>query len=242
MLEDSLPSFRTTKQIALQKKIAGLSKASNARSEREVLLESQNSLLSQQVLEKTDEFNLADAEVKQAEEERDRYRAQLSALMAKIDSLEKKVGAAALVVQYPDSFNEIDDWVLQNFAGRLVLLNRAARSSRKSPFSEPRLVYQCLERLARGYVDARRDGQSVDGLFNDLGVHFERTGDEAHLAQWKDHYFMPHRGRRQFLEWHLKRGSDKSDVNTMRIYFFYDEDDQQVVVGHLPGHLPNDKS
>ncbi|TXH05818.1 MAG: hypothetical protein E6R07_03165 [Nevskiaceae bacterium] len=239
-LEEMLPPFRAVKQAILQKQIASLSSAS--KTERERLLEQNNILLEQQIQEKTEEFNLADAEVKQAEVERDQYRAQLSALRGKIESLENRIGKAALQIAYPNSLDSLDEWTLKHLAGRLILLNRAVRAARKSPFNEPMLVYKCLERLARDYVDARRSGAAVDGLFNDLGVHLERTGDPARLSQWKEEYFVPHRTKSEFLAWHLKRGSDKNETNTLRIYFFYDEDDEQVIVGHLPGHLTNEKT
>lgn len=241
-LEDTLPSFRAVKQAILQKQIAHLSSASKKKSEREQLLEQNNALLKQQIQEKTEEFNFADAEVKQAEAERDQYRSQLSSLRGKIDSLEQRIGRTALQIEYPDSFDSLDEWALKHLAGRLILLNRAVRSARKSPFNEPKIAYKCLERLAREYVDARRSGAPVDSLFTDLGVHLERTGDPVHLSQWKEEYFVPHRAKNQFLEWHLKRRSDKNETNTLRIYFFYDEDDEQVIVGHLPGHLTNAKS
>ncbi len=179
---------------------------------------------------------------KQAEAERDQYRAQLSALRGKIESLEQRLGKSAPQIEHPDNFDSLDEWALKHLAGRLILLNRAVRAARKSPFNEPMLVYKCLERLAREYVDARRSGAVVDGLFNDLGVHLERTGDQARLSQWKEEYFVPHRTKSEFLAWHLKRGSDKNEANTLRIYFFYDEDDEQVIVGHLPGHLTNEKT
>lgn len=241
-LEEALPSFRTIKRAALEKKIASLASAAKKKTERELLLEQENSLLKHQVAEKSDEFDMADAAVKQAEAERDQYRAQLSSLNVKIDVLEQRLGDAALQIDYPSTFESLDEWALENFAGRLVLLNRAARSARKSSFNSPELVYRCLERLARAYVDARRSGSPVENIFDDLGVHLERTGDPTTLSQWKELYFVPYRAGNEFLEWHLKRGSDKNESNTMRIYFFYDEDDQQVVVGHLPGHLPNTKT
>lgn len=241
-LEETLPPFRAVKQAIVQKQIADLSSASKKKTERELLLEQNNTLLKQQIQEKTEEYNLADSEVKQAEAERDQYRSLLSSLRGQIDSLEQRVGRAALQIDYPGSFDALDEWALKHLAGRLILLNRASRAARKSPFNEPELVYRCLERLAREYVDARRNGEPVDTLFDDLGVHLERTGDPTRLSQWKEEYFVPHRTKREFLGWHLKRGSDKNEANTLRIYFFYDEDDQQVIVGHLPGHLTNSKT
>ena len=241
-LEEALPTFRTIKQAAIERKISVLARAAKDKTERESLLEKENELLKQQVTEKKNEYDFADAEVKQVEAERDQCRGQLLSLKAKIDALEQRIGSAALQVDYPETFDAIDDWVLKNFPGRLVLLNRAARAARKSNFNDPKSVNRCLERLARSYVDARKEGKPVGHLFDDLGVHLDRTGDEGTLSQWKEFYFVPYRTKSQFLEWHLTRGSDKNETNTLRIYFFYDEEDQQVVVGHLPGHLPNSKS
>lgn len=239
-LEDDLPAFRTIKQASIQNQIKLLD--SSYSSPREELLSKEIELLNSRLEEKTKEYDYADGEVKKAEEERDQYRAQLLSLRGRIERLEEQLGESRPPIQYLNNFESLDDWVLNNFPGRLVLLNRAARAARKSPFNEPTLVYKCLERLARQYVDVRRSGGTFDNLFADLGVHIERTGDPEHLKQWKNEYFVLHRGKNTFLEWHLKRGSDKSDVTTMRIYFFYDEDDEQVVVGYLPGHLTNSKS
>lgn len=238
--EQDLPSFRTVKQASLSFRLARLE--SPPTDERAGILELENSLLKQQIQEKTDEFNYADSEVTAAQAERDQYRAQVMAMRALVQRLEGQIDATAIPSIYPDTLEQLDEWTQANFPGRLVLLNRAARTAKKSPFNEPELVYRCLDRLARQYVDARRDGSPVDTLFEDLGVSLERTGDPNRLSQWKEKYFVPHRGTCRFLELHLKRGSDHNEANTLRIYFFYDEDDEQVIVGHLPSHLTNSQS
>lgn len=235
--EIDLPSFRTVKQASLSFRLAKLEGTAN--DERTKVLEQENALLKQQVQEKSDEFDYADSEVTAAQAERDQYRAQVTAMRALVQRLESQIGQAAVQVAYPSTFEQLDEWVQTNFPGRLVLLNRAARAAKKSPFNEPELVFRCLERLARQYVDARRDGTSINSIFTDLGVSLERTGDPNRLSQWKEKYFVPHRGVSRFLDVHLKRGSDHNEANTLRIYFFYDEDDEQVIVGHLPGHLTN---
>jgi hypothetical protein len=239
-LDQDLPSFRTVKQASLNFQLASL--PTPLSDERSVILGEEVLLLRQQVQEKTDEFNYADSEVTAAQAERDQYRAQVMAMRALIGRLEDQLEASVLTPNYPSDLAEIDDWALKNYAGRLILLNRAARACKKSPFQDPELIYRCLDRLARQYVDARRDGAAVDGLFADLGISLERTGDPDRLSQWKEKYFIPHRGTNRFLESHLKRGSDHNEATTLRIYFFYDEDDEVVIVGHLPGHLTNSQS
>lgn len=238
-IDTALPPFRAIKTAAIERRISRLRSSAAAQTETEQLLSEENASLKLQLKESQDAYSYAADEVQTAEAERDQYRAIASSLRQKVSLLEDRLGTGATVVEVPTSFDGIDKWVLENFPGRVILLNRAARTARKSPFGEPGLVYRCIARLGREYVDARRSGTPVDRLFEDLGVHLERTGDPARLAQWRDEYFVPHRGRSQFLEWHLKRGSDKNEVNTMRIYFFFDEDDEQVIIGHLPSHLTN---
>ncbi len=238
--DHDLPSFRTVKQANLSFKLARLE--SPPTDERAKILEQENNLLRQQVQEKVDEFNYADSEVAAAQAERDQYRAQVMAMRKLVQRLETQTGAATTPPVYPHALDQLDAWTLENFPGRLVLLNRAARAAKKSLFNDPELVHRCLERLARQYVDARRSGSPIDSLFDDLGVSLERTGDPNRLSQWKEKYFVPHRGESRFLEWHVKRGSDHNESNTLRIYFFYDEDDEQVIVGHLPSHLTNSQT
>ncbi len=239
-IDQDLPSFRTVKQASLSYQLAKL--PSPKTGERVAILEQENILLKQQVQEKIDEYNYADGEVTAAQQERDQYRAQVMALRTLIQRLEGQTGSIASGPDFPEDLNSVDDWVLNQYPGRMLLLNRAARAAKKSPFNDPLLVYRCLDRLAREYVDARREGRAVDDVFGDLGVALERTGDPNRLSQWKEKYFIPHRGSNCFLEWHLKRGTDHNDATTMRIYFFYDQDDEQVIVGYLPGHLTNSQT
>lgn len=239
-VQQDLPSFRTVKQANLNFQLASIPNPKS--DQRAQILQQENDLLRQQVQEKIDEFNYADSEVTAAQAERDQYRAQVMAMRALVQRLESQAGEATAVRTYPADLTTVDDWALEHHAGRLILLNRAARACKKSPFQDPALVYKCLDRLAREYVDARRNGNPVESLFADLGVSLERTGDPDRLSQWKEKYFVPHRGTNQFLELHLKRGSDHNETTTLRIYFFYDEDDEAVVVGHLPSHLTNSQT
>jgi len=42
-----------------------------------------------------------------------------------------------------------------------------------------------------------------------------------------------------FLAHHLREGVDKDERLTLAIYFFWEEDTEQVIVGWLPSHLEN---
>ena len=75
-----------------------------------------------------------------------------------------------------------------------------------------------------------------------LAVEVSPTGDQATLMQWREQYEVLWGGKRRFLECHLKRGNSREPRNCLRIYFFWDEDDELIVVGHLPSHLTNEQT
>jgi len=49
--------------------------------------------------------------------------------------------------------------------------------------------------------------------------------------------FPTHTDTPRFLEFHLRKGATKDVRYCLAIYFFWDEDTQQVIVGWLPSHL-----
>lgn len=233
-----LPTVDQVKSLELESRLASLQRA-GARSEREALLEEQVSLLEKLVGEKSQEYEYAADCVRDTEDECARLRAQLLASNQRVASLEERLGTKGTEVDLPETLDDLSSWALKHFPGRLQLLPRAVRSAKKSVYEDKRLVYQCLAKLGREYVDARRSGQTDEGIFEPLGVQLERTGSRAHLAQWKEEYFFQLRRQTEFFEWHLKKGTGHNETTTLRIYFFYDTEDEMVIVGHLTSHLTN---
>lgn len=234
-----MPSVDQVKALEVEARLFELAKQGKP-SERETLLEQRIALLEKSINEKGQEYDYAAQCVSDAEEERDRFRSQLVASQQRVVALEQKLGEAGTQVSIPESFEHLADWALEHFPGRLVMLSRALRAAKKSVYEDKALVYRCLAKLGRDYVDARRSGQPVEGIFESLGVQLERTGSRAHLSQWEEEYFFIHRQQSEFLEWHIKKGTGKNDTTTLRIYFFYDEEDGVAIVGHLTSHLTND--
>ncbi|WP_420725956.1 hypothetical protein [Hwanghaeella sp. LZ110] len=70
-----------------------------------------------------------------------------------------------------------------------------------------------------------------------LGIELSNTFSGARSGEFGDEYFVDYNGRKRELVKHLKKGNDKDQRNCLRIYFFWDEEDQVVVIGYLPAHL-----
>ena len=50
-------------------------------------------------------------------------------------------------------------------------------------------------------------------------------------------YYVQYQGRRRKLERHLAKGTSMDPRYCLRIYYFWDEQNQMVVIGDLPRHL-----
>ena len=68
-----------------------------------------------------------------------------------------------------------------------------------------------------------------------------RSGGETTFTKYSSAYEVPwgSNGEKRTLEWHLEKGGGRDERYFLRIYFFWDEESEQVVVGWIPSHLPN---
>ena len=137
------------------------------------------------------------------------------------------------------------EWVKEHLAGRLILLPRAERAASKAEYTEVGMVYRALLILANEYRDSRM-GTGTDKAFRDAlaqyGMDFSGSIDKSRAGQEGDAYYVNYpigTTQRVFLQFHLERGNRHEDRYCMRIYFFWDDDTNQVVVGWLPSHLSN---
>ena len=79
--------------------------------------------------------------------------------------------------------------------------------------------------------------RSYEEALKSLQLEDSATGDGVKFAA--DLYSVQYGGARRSLDRHLK-GSDSRDRRYgFRLYFFWDDESQIVVVGWLPSHLDN---
>lgn len=131
-------------------------------------------------------------------------------------------------------------------AGRLVPHPRAIRSLKDADYENHELVAESLLLLANGYRDycmGREPKQNFDTGCQEL--HLTCTGSiaEHKAGEHGDTYYVRFPVgslKKRFLESHLRKGTSREARHCLAIYFFWDSDTQQVVVGWLPSHLKND--
>ncbi|MFV1978866.1 MAG: hypothetical protein ACC649_05895 [Myxococcota bacterium] len=195
--------------------------------------------------EKEESFRIAS----QVGDEREYYKGENARLRVQNDAirraLEEKTGSGLESnLTLPSSFDEVEEWVGRNLVGRLELHPRASRGLRRAEFEDIELVCNALLLLARqyrdmrlGYGDAR---EAFEARSRELGLKLGTSISDNRAGEQGEEYFVTYpigSQRREFLEYHLKKGTGHDQRHCLRIYFFWHDESQQVVVGWLPGHL-----
>ena len=145
--------------------------------------------------------------------------------------------------KFPDNFDDLERWFEEHLSGGKVrLLRRAVRAAKKSPFKNPRLAYRALSILHDYYVPMRIEGGKARKDEYDKALRAANLTEAATFAgtrsgEYGDTYFVTHGGRKRELVRHLKGGNSRDPRYGFRLYFFWDDDDREVVVGSLPNHL-----
>lgn len=174
---------------------------------------------------------------------------QIFGLKQTISSLRraKASGTAAEAPDIPDVFDDLEAWCDKHLSGYVHVLPRAINAAKRSNYSEPALIYKALLLLANEYRNMRLTGtteakEAFERQREALGIKpISRSGGETTFTKFSSDYEVPwgNKGEKRTLEWHLEKGGGRDERYFLRMYFFWDEDSEQVVVGWMPGHLPN---
>lgn len=148
----------------------------------------------------------------------------------------------------PSEHAKIADWVQRQFAGRVVLVPKAAAMLEEKSAREISLPLICdaLDFLATDYWSSRFERLPWNAVLDNCSRKYGRPFEVSSIgdmtiqftpAQYKIKYFTNAQGKKRetALDQHLKVGNDPE--NLLRIYFVLDEENRLVVVGSLPRHL-----
>ncbi len=246
--EERLPSFNTVRQLAAQIELERRRKAGGTDAELIRLFEQDNEQLRKDLQEQKSQYEglllTAEAEREAAIQEANGAKAQALERLHRIRQLEKRLAdcAAPQTTPIPDTLEEFETWSKEHLAGSVEIANRAYQGVRKSEFHDPQFIYRSLLLLRDQYVPMRIEGtperrRSYEEALHSLHLEESATGEGVKYAA--NLYSVQHGGVRRPLDRHLK-GSDSRDRRYgFRLYFFWDDESQVVVVGWLPSHLDN---
>lgn len=189
--------------------------------------------------------------------------AQLSMLKAQIKQLtieqqvlvatgqDRLARRAALPVGIPETLEGLEQWVSTALSGKLVLHAKAKASLAKAVYDDSDRVYEALCFLAFEYRNccqprtAKRAGEPTASRKAEdrlAALHMKESRSISDGQPTSADYYVDYGGSRVMLDRHLAHGVSRDPRRCLRVYFFYDAEEDLVVVGHLPNHLPTTMS
>lgn len=248
-IEDRVPSFSSVRRKAAEGRLARAQSAGSSDADLLKLAEDEIQALRQSLDEEKETssglLKTADEERNKAQSEAAQAYAVNSHLRHRIQQLEeqlKSVGAQAHEALVPDTMEGFEQWCQQSLLGSVEVLNRAYQGVKKSEFEDVSLIYKALALLRDYYVPMKRLGgaawvEKYENACKALGISEEPTFSGDRAGEEGDTYFVKYAGRRVELDRHLKKGNSREPRYCFRLYFFWDDENEQVVVGWLPSHL-----
>ena len=213
---------------AFRKQIEGLTK--NYKKTQEELFQTRDEL---QKSKEEQEFYLDEYEsvLERAKDAEDRARNSGYRIQMLLQEREK-LGDQGIDTKtpFPKAWNVFPDWCVKNLVGQVQLSARALREIKTTKFKDVEVAARCLWWLAGDYRDGRMKGG--DGNLRGRvapGIHNDRCGADSFQFPWQ--------GEHRDVKWHIKNGGNTRDPSRcLRIYYFWDDDSQQVIIASMPNH------
>ena len=236
-----LPSFTDIQAQYAQKERARLREEGASDSELLALAEDQVRELEGKIEENDQLLTMAEDERDGIALELDEAKDEMYKLRTRISYLEaSRYEESFMDHALPNTLDELEDWANKHLSGSVHILNRAYRAAKKTEFEDTEIVYRVLRMLRDSYVPMRKgmmDKDDFDAACQELGIEETATFTGSGYGEEGDTYFVKYNGRRRLLERHLKNGNTRDPRRSFRLYFFWDNESQQIVVGSLPSHL-----
>lgn len=141
----------------------------------------------------------------------------------------------------PKDYSQLIEWVHKYYSDKIIVHPRARRGLKDAEFEDVELVYCCLKLLGDDYVSMRRGDITrvdFDKKCAELGVEESGAISDNRAGELGDTYFLDYRNSKIKLDRHIVKGNATRDPKAiLRIYFFWDDEEEKVVIGWLPSHL-----
>ena len=187
---------------------------------------------------------IAETEKEEALQASQQMRALNLHLKYRIQELERRLEDAGRSTQpeIPSDLDDLENWCHANMSGSVELHNRAYQGAKKSQYGDPSFIFEVLLLLRDNYVPMKTEGgierkTAFEEACRNLSITEAPSFSGSRWGEEGDAYLVNYAGRKRRLERHLTKGSSRDEQTCFRLYFFWDDDSQQVVVGWLPSHL-----
>lgn len=186
-----------------------------------------------------------------AENEVERLKAEVARLEAKANMLEFNLGqrsepeAERSVDRQLQSYEDLEDWSEEVLGDAVYIHSAALKDCRKNGHPAMLARIEAALLIMRDYMTPfRRAGDtsmrdSARTKLAELGFEDTACFADRDEAYRRPQYSVSHGGETRVLYDHLKYGNGYNNANQVRIYYFWDDNKRQHVVGKMPSHLRN---
>lgn len=243
-IQQSLPSLSKVRQIAAKHKMEAAKKSGSSDKELLDMAMEENQRLENEIQKQRNYheslLGMAEAEKSRMEQQVNEVKAREFSLRKRIQVLESQPNASQ--IEIPDTLEHFESWCQGNLTGSVELLNRAVQAVKKSKYEDESLIYKSLLLLRDYYVPMRRSGgtdlkQKYDEQLAILKLEESPSITAGRLGEEGEEYKVIYGGKARTLERHIKNGNSREPRYCFRLYFFWDDESETVVVGWLPSHL-----
>ena len=167
------------------------------------------------------------AEERAQEAERLRKEADIPARVEQLTEQLRRHGHTA----HPDGWKDMRRWCEEEFGDCIELRPGAVQGIKKAEFGDLWLAAECIGWLAGAYRDARirPPGQEPE-IKKDVDSRLD-DGPAGKGVRFPDWDAVPRHERRN-----ISRGTNRERKHCLRIYYYWDADQQKVVIVSMPHH------
>ncbi|MBE1237223.1 hypothetical protein IHV25_06135 [Phaeovibrio sulfidiphilus] len=188
----------------------------------------------------------ASADIKTAEAQERAVREENRSLRLCVEALRNALRAndRDIPCEPLEKYDDIETWAEQNLIGSVWIAPKALRETRKANFRDIERFSKTLLLLRDLYVPMRINPsptarEAYNDALSELGLEdsacFSNRNDIKNFPEYKVTY-----GRDCFLcHDHIKYGGGYDGRDMFRIYYHWHEEEQKLLIGHMPTHLDN---
>ena len=247
--QEDYPRFNVVRQAAAAQLI-DTKRLTGTSEDLKQLFEEENTRLSRELKNLKSEFDQwlddADETTRAAEREMEALRSELSRARAQNDILR-----ASLVSGIPvgreklAAAEQFGEWIRSNLSTNIWISPKAVREFEKScTFKNIEIIGETLFMLDDLYISMRRSPS--DEAFSRFRIRLSELGleDKPCFKNKNDiknfpEYRVSYQANLYWCDQHIKYGGGTDPRNMFRIYYHWNEIENILLIGHLPGHLDN---
>ncbi len=168
-----------------------------------------------------------------------RYRSQAEVFREALS------GGVPIVREPLTDLDGFEEWASRNLSPNLWFAAKAFKEMEKrGQFDTPALIGDALYMLDDLFVPMKREPSddrraAYTARLEALGCTDQPCFTVRNAIKGYPAYAAIYRGEKVWCDYHIKYGSGVDPRRMFRIYYHWHEDDQLLIVGHIPTHLDN---